>query len=218
MMTAFVDSLLTVGGPMAYLIVGLLVFAEAALFIGFVLPGETAVLLGGVLASTGHVSLPILLAVVVIGAVAGDSVGYEVGHHFGPRILKLRLLQRHQTRLSSAQQLLRERGGWAVLMGRFIAFLRAVMPALAGISGMPYRRFLLFNALGGLVWGVGITLIGFLAGHSYKAVEGTLGRTSAVLILAFVVIAVFLWRRQRRSTTITASTTPPATDTRAEDS
>ncbi len=208
-MNAFVDTILTVGGPMAYLIVGLLVFAEAALFIGFVLPGETAVLLGGVLAATGHASLPVLLAVVVIAAVLGDSVGYEVGHHFGPRILKFRLLRRHTARLDRAQQLLRERGGWAVLTGRFIAFLRAVMPALAGISRMPYRRFLAFNALGGVTWGVGITLIGFLAGHSYRAVESTLGRASAALILVIVVIAVVLWRRQRHRAAVTASTPPP---------
>lgn len=179
---------------------GALVFTEAAIFVGFVLPGETAVLLGGVLASTGHISLPILLAVVVAAAVVGDSVGYEVGRHIGPRVLGSRLLRRHRSRLDGAQRLLRERGGWAIFLGRFTAFLRAVMPALAGTSGMAYRRFLAFNAAGGILWGVGVTLLGYYAGHSYAAVESALGRTSAVLILVFILAGLIVWHRHRRST------------------
>lgn len=98
-MSGLVDQLLGISGPLAYLVVGALVFAEAAIFVGFVLPGETAVVLGGVLAATGHLSLPVLLVVVVVAAVVGDSVGYEVGRRFGPRVLGSRLLRRHQARL-----------------------------------------------------------------------------------------------------------------------
>lgn len=72
------------------------------------------------------------------------------------------------------------------------------MPALAGTSGMAYHRFLVFNAVGGIIWGVGVTLLGYFAGHSYAAVEGALGRTSAGLILVFVLVGVFLWHRSRR--------------------
>ena len=132
----------------AYLVIGLLTFAEAAAFIGFVLPGETAVILGGALAATHHLSLAPLLVLVVTAALVGDTVGYEVGKHAGPRLLSSRLLRRHGARIDAARDVLRRRGGPAVLVGRFTAFLRAVTPALAGLSRMPYRTFLLYNAAG----------------------------------------------------------------------
>jgi membrane protein DedA with SNARE-associated domain len=198
--TGLVDHLLTVPAPLAYTVVALLVFGEAAVFVGFVLPGETAVVLGGVLAGSGRLSLPLLLVVVVVAAVAGDSVGYEVGRRFGPRLLASRHVVKHEERFDGARRFLRERGGWAVLLGRFTAFLRAAVPGLAGLSGMPYRRFLVFNAAGGLLWGVGFSLLGYLAGDSYAKLEKGVGRTSAVLTLVLVVgVALVLWRRAHRS-------------------
>src|SRR5690242_776083 len=151
-MHGITDWLQHASAPMVYAIVGALVFCEDALFFGFVLPGETAVVLGGVVASQGHVSVYWLCAVVVLAAVLGDTVGYEVGARLGPRILETRFLRGHRERIGSAQDLIRRRGPAAVFLGRFIAFFRAMMPALAGISKMPYRVFLAFNAAGGLVW------------------------------------------------------------------
>lgn len=197
-MSGIVDGLLGVPAPVAYGVIGALTFGEAAVFVGFVLPGETAVLLGGVMAATGRLSLPVLLALVVACAVLGDTVGYEVGRHFGPRLLQTRPLRAHAGRIEGAQRFLRERGGWAVLLARFTAFLRAVMPGLAGLSGMPYRRFLLFNALGGVVWGVGVVLLGYFAGSSYSRVAQLLGRGTAVLLAVVVVVAVLLVLRARR--------------------
>lgn len=196
-MSAIADWLLSVPAPAAYALIATLVFAEAAVFVGFVLPGETSVLIGGVLAANGRLSLPVVLALVVGAAIAGDSVGFEVGRHFGPRVLASRPLRRHQLMIIGAQNSLRERGGWAVFLGRFTAFLRAVMPGLAGTSRMPYRRFLLYNAIGAVVWGGGVTLLGFFAGTSYSAVEKFLGRGSTVLLAVFVVAGILLWRQFR---------------------
>jgi membrane protein DedA with SNARE-associated domain len=81
-----------------------------------------------------------------------------------------------------------------VFLGRFIAFFRAVMPALAGTSRMRYPRFLAFNAAGGIVWGIGFTLLGYLAGNSYKTVEKTVGRAAALVVLALVLIGLAIWR------------------------
>lgn len=200
-MSSLVDGLLNLQGPLAYTLIGVLVFGEAAIFLGFVLPGETAVVLGGVLAAQGHLHLLRLLVLVVLAAIVGDSVGYEVGRHFGPRVLHSRLLRRHERRLEGAQTFLRERGGSAVFLGRFTAFLRAVTPGLAGVSRMPYGRFLAFNAAGGLAWGTGFTLLGYFAGQSYAQVERTVGRTSAAITAAVVVavLVVVLIRRHRRS-------------------
>lgn len=200
-MSGLLERLLTVPAAVVYTVVGLLVFAEDALFVGFVLPGETAAVLGGVAASRGHVQLWVVTVVVVLAAIAGDSVGYEVGRKLGPRILKLRILTRHQRRLDEAQAFLQRRGGSAVFLGRFVAFFRAVMPALAGTARMPYRRFLPFNAAGGLVWGTGFVLLGYLAGNSYVAVERTVGRGGAIAVAAIAVVAVLVWRirEHRRS-------------------
>ena len=193
-MSGVVDSILNVTPALAYLIVACLVFAEDALFVGFVLPGETAAVLGGVVASRGHVQLWLMMVLVVLAAVTGDSVGYEIGKHFGPRILNMRILRKKSDKLDQAQDFLRRRGGAAVFLGRFIAFFRAVMPALAGTSRMPYPRFLAFNAAGGLVWGAGFVLLGFLAGNSYEAVAKIAGRDSAVIIALAAVVVLIIWR------------------------
>jgi membrane protein DedA with SNARE-associated domain len=193
-MSGFIDGILNVNPLVAFIAVFCLVFAEDALFVGFVIPGETAAVLGGVVASRGEVQLPLMMLVVVAAAILGDTVGYEVGKHLGPRLLKSRSLSRHRRRVHKAQGFLRRRGGWAVFLGRFVAFFRATMPALAGASRMPYGRFLLFNAAGGLVWGMGFVLLGYLAGNSYEAVAKAAGQDLAVIIAAVAVAALVAWR------------------------
>lgn len=192
-----VNQVLTLDGPAAYALVGALVFGEAALFVGFVLPGETAVVLGGVLAQRHSVSLAAMGFVVVLAAIIGDSVGYEVGRHFGPRLLGLKIFDRHREGLQKGQEALKRNGGRAVFLGRFTAFLRAVMPGLAGSAHMPYRRFLAFNALGGIVWSIGFLVLGYLAGASYEKVQKTAGRASEI-VLGVVILAVVIWVIRRR--------------------
>jgi membrane protein DedA with SNARE-associated domain len=197
-MSGVLDGLLNVPAPVAYLLIFLLVFGEAAIFIGFVLPGETAVVLGGVLAARQSISLTALMILVVVAAVVGDSVGYEVGRHYGDRVLELRPLLKHRHRLDGARGYLRRKGAYAVFLGRWTAFLRAVMPGLAGVSRMPYPRFLLFNALGGLVWGVTYCLVGYLAGNSYQVVEQRVGSAGAVATALVVIGALVTWHLRRR--------------------
>ena len=181
-MTGFLDTILSAPAWTVLGIVALVVFAEDALFVGFVLPGETVAILGGVAANRGHVSLTAVLAVVVLAAIVGDSVGYEVGRHAGPRVLALPVLRRRQGRLDDARDFLARRGGSAVFLGRWVAFFRAVMPALAGTARMPYPKFLAYNAAGGLAWGVAVVLAGYFAGASYTRVEKVLGPGAAVVV------------------------------------
>jgi membrane-associated protein len=194
------DALLHLHGPVIYAVVAALVFAEAALFFGFVFPGETAIVVAGVLASQHRVSLPVLLIVVVLSAVVGDSVGYEIGRRFGDRLLDTRMLRKHRDRLGSAQDLLRRRGALAVFIGRFTALLRAIMPALAGSARMPYGRFLIFNALGGVTWGAGFTVGGYVAGTAFEQVARWAGRVLAIVVAVLAVVVLFVWwiRRRRR--------------------
>jgi membrane protein DedA with SNARE-associated domain len=197
-MSRLIEHILAVPGVLVYVLVGLIVFAEDALFVGFVIPGETAAVLGGVDASRGHVTLWLMIVTVVVAAIVGDSVGYEIGRQIGPRVLRARILDRHRRRLDDAQDFPARRGGSAVFLGRFVAFFRAVMPALAGTAGMPYRRFLAYNAAGGLIWGTGFVLLGYLAGNSYAAVEKTVGRGAALAVVALVVLGLLAWRIRRR--------------------
>ncbi len=193
-MTGFLDQLLAAGPWVVLAVVALVVFVEDALFVGFVVPGETAAILGGVAAQLGHVPLPAVIVTVVVAAIAGDTVGYEVGRHFGPRILGWRALDKRRARLDAAQDFLARRGGMAVLLGRWVAFFRAVMPALAGASRMPYRTFLTYNAIGGVVWGVVVVMAGYLAGSSYAQVEKAIGRDGALIALGVVLVAVAVWK------------------------
>ncbi|HET9658204.1 MAG TPA: DedA family protein [Kineosporiaceae bacterium] len=206
-MNALVERILTVPPLLAYLLVGALVFAEDALFVGFVVPGETAAVVGGVLASRGRIPLAGMLVLVVLAAIVGDSVGYQVGRTLGPRVLQTRPLRRRRERLAGAQDFLARRGGSAVFLGRFVAFFRAVMPALAGMSHMPYPRFLTFNAAGGLSWGTAFVLVGFLAGNSYQRVEKLIGRGAALAVLAVALAGLVVWsiRRHRREAARTAA-------------
>jgi membrane-associated protein len=197
MLQKVIDVLLGVPPALALLIIAVLVFGEAALFFGFVLPGETAVVYGGVLAAAGKVPVLLVLAVVLLAAVLGDSVGFEVGRRLGPRLTAAPVLRNHPDRVAAGQEYLRRRGGRAVVMGRFTAFLRAVMPGLAGASRMEYPRFLFFNVLGGVIWGTACVLLGYFAAHSISTVTHYLGITSGV-VATFIVLAL-LWAWHRRS-------------------
>ena len=209
-MSGVLHGLLTAPPVVVYVLVGLLVFGEAAVFAGFVLPGETAVVLGGVIASRHAIDLRVLVVLVVFSAIVGDSVGYEVGRLWGAKVLRMRPLRRHEERLDRARSFLRERGAFAVFLGRWTAFLRAVMPGLAGASRMPYRRFLFWNAVGGVVWGVTFSLVGYLAGNSYEVVERQIGLWGALGTASVVVAAVaVLHVRRRRAEALTSAEGEP---------
>jgi membrane-associated protein len=193
------NPLLDLHGWEAYALVGALVFAEASILIGFVFPGETAVILGGVAASRGHVNIVTLIVLVVACGIAGDSVGYLVGRRWGRRLIATRLLRSRRHLIDAVLTQLRRRGATAVVLARFTAFLRAIVPGLAGMSEMPYRIFLPANAAGGIVWGTGFCLLGYVVGHAYTKVEHVSSIASDVLLgLVAVVIVVLIIRRRRR--------------------
>jgi membrane-associated protein len=192
--SGLVHGILSLPGWLVLLVAGLVVFSEDALFVGFVIPGETVALLAGAAAKLCHVSLVGVLIVVIVAAIVGDTVGYEIGRHVGPRVLQLKILQKRRKRLDEAEGFLARRGGSAVFLGRWVAFFRAVMPALSGTARMHYPRFLSYNAAGGLAWGATVVLLGYAAGASYAKVEKTFGRDAAFVVLAVVIVALVVWR------------------------
>jgi len=186
-------------GSLVYGLVALLVFGEAALFIGFVLPGETAVIVAGVVASRGHVNVVLLCLLVIASAIAGDSVGYAVGAKYGHRLLDLKILRSRRESLDRTLEALSRRGLTYVFVGRFTAFLRAVIPGLAGMSQLHYRRFLAANAAGAVVWGVLYTLLGYYAGHALDSIEKYSGwGASGLLVLVVAIVVALHFRRKRR--------------------
>jgi membrane-associated protein len=197
--TALVDRILDLPGRLILLVAGLLVFSEDALFVGFVIPGETAAFLAGAAAKLGHAPLVGVIIVVIAAAIVGDTVGYEIGRHVGARVLQLHIFDKRRKRLDDAQDFLARRGGSAVFLGRWIAFIRAVMPFLAGTARMHYPTFLTYNAAGGVAWGATVALLGYAAGASYAQVEKTFGRTAALIVLAVVIATAVLWHFRKRS-------------------
>jgi len=197
-MTGVLDTAAQLASPWAYILLALLVAAEAAAFVGLVIPGESAMLLGGFLAFRGRVSLGWMMAAGAVGAVVGDSVGYTIGRRLGEPIKRSRLGRRvGQRRWASAEAYLRAKGGRAVFLGRFVSVLRALVPALAGMSRMPYRTFLPWNLAGGVIWAPGFVLLGYLAGSSWRQVERVVGRASLLLLLVVVLAgALVLGARQ----------------------
>lgn len=169
------------------------VFAESALFAGFLVPGETALLVAAALAGLGHVNAVAVAACGVAGAIVGDSVGYEVGRHFGPGLRSTRLGRRVKTaHWDRAEAFMRRYGGRSVFLGRWAAFGRALIPALAGVTRLRYPTFLLWNALGGLTWAVTVVAVGYFAGGSWHRVEQVFGRAVGLVLLTVVAVALVL--------------------------
>lgn len=203
---------------LVYGLVTILVFGEAALFFGFFLPGETAVLVAGVVASQGHVNIVVICALVVAAAIIGDSVGYVIGSRYGERLMNLRILRQRRAALDKALEGLRRRGPIYVFVGRFTAFLRAVMPGLAGMSKMHYRRFLIANALGGLLWGVAFSLLGYFAGTALTRIEKYASWVGLAVLIAMVVFFIlYHFIKKRRETNEDASTDDDDEVTSGED-
>jgi membrane-associated protein len=196
-LSSLTSGLTHLSGWLAYVLVAALVFGETAVFLGFVLPGETAVVLGGVLASRGHVSIWLLIIIVVVAAVAGPLVGYEIGRRMGDRLFSARILSRIPGGVDRTRSMLRERGGLGVLIGRFVAIVRALVPAAAGAAGVPYRTFALYNLVGGVIWGVGYSLLGYLAGSAYTVIERRVGAGLAIVVAVLVVGAGATWAVRR---------------------
>ena len=192
--------LLHVNGTWAYVVIGFLAFAESAFMVGFFFPGETAIIVGGVLAGLGRINLGVIIVVVVVCAVAGDSVGFEVGKKAGPWMLDHRPLK-GKSGVQYTLGLLERYGGPAVFLGRFITFVRVVIPGLAGMSGLRYRTFLFWNVLGGICWGVGYTLLGYVVGISIEHVLSQIGlwflAVAAVVIAGVVVFEVRKRRKEK---------------------
>lgn len=173
----------------------LFTFLEAAAFVGFVLPGETSLLIGGVLAHSHVWSFWLFLIMAIVGAISGDSVGYEVGKHFGDRIKRNRLGRLvGEKRWQIAEHIFSKYSGWAIFFGRAQALLRALIPALAGMHRVPYLTFLKWNAAGGIVFSTVVVTLGYEFANSLSTLEKYL-KYWAIAFLAVVALVLILIKR-----------------------
>jgi membrane-associated protein len=170
---------------------------------GLPVPGETAVLVGGFLASEGggrFLHLPVVIGVVIVGAVLGDNLGFWLGRRWArPRLQRGRgflFLNPHTLRM--AEGYFHRFGGWTIFFARFITGLRVVGALAAGTAGMPWVRFLVANASGAVLWGVTITLLGYYFGENWHLLEKWLTRGGLIALVCLVLLAGLLWRRVRR--------------------
>ncbi|MET0838919.1 MAG: DedA family protein [Marmoricola sp.] len=194
MLNSLLDGLVSLPPWLLLTLVFLLPALEASLFLGLVFPGETIVVLGGVSAHAGHVSLTAVVLLAVAGAIIGDQVGFHVGRRYGPGLVsRIPEQTRRAKQVEAALGFVRRRGATAVALGRWTASLRSVVPGVAGLSGMDSRRFTIANAAGGTVWAVAVAVAGFLAGASYKRLEAKFGLVGDVLLAAVVLFGIGWW-------------------------
>ncbi|MBW8800840.1 MAG: DedA family protein [Streptomyces sp.] len=213
------NGVIEAAGWWSYVVVFVLTASETSAFVGLLVPGETAVLLGAAVAGRGGLNVFLLAAVVVAGAVTGDSLGYALGRRCARRPGRPRPLAARRT--ARARAFLAHHGAATVLTSKFIGFARTFVPYAAGSSGMPYRRFLGYSALASLVWGAATVTLGYFAGAAaadYLRPPGPTGAlaVAAVAALVLVVVKVCTHRRRRRPVTsaIVASGGPARTAVR----
>ena len=194
-----VESIGSAVGVWLYVIAGALCFAEAAILVGMVLPGETALLVAGVFCQHGTLELWLMIVVAVVCAIAGDSVGFEFGKKFGPPLRRSRLGEWvGEHRWQMVDGFLHRHGGKAVFLGRLTALFRALIPSMAGMSGMRYRTFIVWNVAGAIIWAPGCVLLGYAFSTSLDTVGRTLTWAPFALIGIIVIGYVGMHLRRRR--------------------
>jgi membrane protein DedA with SNARE-associated domain len=194
------EGLLALSGWAALACLFVLPVLEAPAFLGLVLPGEVALVLGGVLAAQDRIPLAAALAVGTTGALAGDTAGYWIGRRWGPRLLATRPGRRvGPARLHRVESLLTKGGGGPLFVGRCTAGVRVVLPGLAGMLGLRYRVFAAWTGAAATLWAVAHVLLGYAAGAGWRHVDQLTGRVGMAVAAAVVVAAAVSWLRRRRA-------------------
>lgn len=182
-----------------YLGVFAIIFAESGLLVGFFLPGDSLLFTAGFLASQGFFNIVTLTTLTFIAAVSGDSVGYMFGHKIGKKLFqKEDSIFFHKKHLLRAQKFYEKHGGKAITLARFLPVVRTFAPIVAGMGDMPYKKFLLYNILGGFLWAVLIPVLGYYLGSTIPGVDKYLLPILAVIIIISVLPTAFHLIKEKR--------------------
>ncbi len=178
-----------------------IVFAESGLLFGFFLPGDSLLFTAGLLASRGFSNIVVLMVGCAVSAVVGDQVGYLIGRRAGPALFR-RPDSRffHQKNVQRARDYFEKHGPKTIILARFVPVVRTFAPVVAGVAEMDYRRFVTFNVVGGVVWGAGVTLLGYVLGNSIHDIDRWLLPIIGVIVaVSFVPVFLEVLKARRAS-------------------
>ena len=171
-----------------YIALGVIVFAETGLLVGFFLPGDSLLVTAGLVASQGKLDYFVLNGLLAAAAILGDSAGYWIGSFTGPRLFRREdSFFFHKKHVERTHAFFEKHGGKTIILARFVPIVRTFAPTVAGVGKMPYRKFLFYNIFGGLLWVLGMTSIGFFLGKSIPNIDKHLH-----LVIAIVIALSFL--------------------------
>ncbi|HEV3400740.1 MAG TPA: VTT domain-containing protein [Acidimicrobiales bacterium] len=192
-----------------------IIFAESGVLAGFFLPGDSLLFTAGLLASQGDLNIAVLLVGCPLAAIVGDQVGYIFGRRVGPALFRRpdsRIFR--QSHVEVARDYFAEHGSKTIVLARFVPIVRTFAPVIAGVAEMPYRTFVTFNVIGGLLWGFGVTLAGFLLGQVIPHGDRYLYPIIAVIVLvSFIPVIREALRHRRERRTERAAVEPPTEPT-----
>ncbi len=175
-----------------------LVFAESGLLFGFFLPGDSVLFSVGLLASQGSFDIKILVPLVVVAAILGDSVGYWFGAKVGPKLFEKedsRIFKKKY--LEETKSYFDKYGPMTIILARFIPAVRTFAPILAGVGKMKYSMFLRYNIVGGILWGAGVTLLGYFLGSTIPGIDKYLYPIITLIIVVSALPVAFQWLKTR---------------------
>lgn len=187
-----IGQLLSAGGLIGVLIVAAIVFAESGLLVGFFLPGDTLLFGAGLLASQGKLPIIPLIIATILAAIIGDNVGYSIGKRSGPRFFKQKdgiLFRQEHVRMAEA--FYEKHGGKTIILARFTPIVRTFAPVIAGVGNMQWKRFFMFNVVGGIVWGAGMILLGYTLGSRIPGLDHYIEYVLLSVVLATLGLSLF---------------------------
>ncbi len=195
---SFDEQFASISPILVYVIIGAIVFVETGILLGFFLPGDSVLFSAGLVAAAhGEVNILILVTVIFIAAFVGDQVGFVLGRKIGRPYLEKHKGPKIQKMIEKSERFYEQTGWWAVVAARFFPWIRTFVPPIAGASHMNYYKFLSANALGALLWGVGITLAGYYAA-AIPWVKTSSYAIAAFFITASVVSSLVSYGRRRQ--------------------
>jgi len=184
-------------GPWLYALLFAVIFAETGLVIFPFLPGDSILFIAGTVVAVAGLNVHLLVALLIVAAILGDSVNYGIGHYIGPKVFD-RPDSRwfKQAHLRRTQAFYDKYGGVTIIIGRFVPIVRTFAPFLAGVAGMPYRRFLAFNVVGGIAWIASLVYAGYLFGNIPWVKENLSFIVIGIVVVSLIPAAVtFLQER-----------------------
>lgn len=194
------ENLIQLIKSVSYIGLFLIVFAESGLLIGFFLPGDSLLFTAGFLASQGFLNIWLLVPLIFIAAVTGDSVGYAFGRRVGPRLFKREDSRFfHKRNLRKAELFYEKHGGMTIILARFMPVVRTFAPIVAGVGRMHYPTFLFYNVLGGAIWTISMCVGGYFLGKLIPNVDKyLLPIIGAIIVLSILPSAIHLLRERKK--------------------